>query len=139
MVRTVCSSVPLFWRGFAVWGWRGGGKSRLRGVEAELDGGLESGQSEAGEEVTNLLLAGVDDRPGGSVVDGGGHILTKSLEVAAKLIQEGIGGDGRFRGHGLLLFGEQTPRPASSAVLFSQRRRSRKICHTRRANVTASQ
>ena len=104
MVRTVCSSAPLFWRGFAVWGCSGGGESRLRGVEAELDGGLERGKSEVGEEVADLLLAGVDDLAGGGVIDGGGHILTESLEVAAKLIQEGTGGDGWFSGHRLLLF-----------------------------------
>ena len=37
------------------------GKSRLRGVEAELDCGLVGGSPEVGEEVANLLLAGVDD------------------------------------------------------------------------------
>jgi len=97
-----------------------------------LDGGLISGQSEVGEEVADFLLAGIDDLAGGGGVDCGRHILTESLEVAAKLIQEGIGGDGRFRGHGRLLSARKRAScPASSAELSSQLRRSRKICHTR--------
>lgn len=110
----------------------------MRGVEAELDGGLERGQSEVAEEVADLLLAGVDDLAGGGVVDGGGHILTKSLEVTAKLIQEGIGGDGRFRGHRLLLIRRADITPGLLSQAFPQRRRSRKICHTHdRADVSA--
>jgi hypothetical protein len=80
----------------------------LRGIEAELDGGLIGGLSEVGEEVADFLLASIDDLAGGGVVDGGGHILTESLEVAAKSIQEGIGGDGRFGGHERLLSGKET-------------------------------
>ena len=80
----------------------------MRGIEAELDGSLIGSQSEVGEEVADFLLAGIDDLAGGGGVDRGRHILTKSLEVAAKLIQEGIGGDGRFRGHGWLLSGKET-------------------------------
>ena len=58
----------------------------MRGVEAELDGGLVGGLSEVGEEVADLLLAGVDDRPGGGGVDGGGNALTELLEAAAQLL-----------------------------------------------------
>src|SRR5438105_2553980 len=100
MVRTVRSADPLFGKGFAVWGWAGGGKSRLRGVEAELDGGLEGDLSEVSEEVADLLLAGVDDRPGGSPVDGRGHVLAELLEAAAQRFQQSVGGQGRFRRHG---------------------------------------
>ena len=57
----------------------------MRGVEAELDGGLKRGQSEVGEEVADLLLAGVDDLAGGGEVDRSGHILTKLLEATAQL------------------------------------------------------
>jgi len=78
----------------------------LRGIEAELHGGLVGGLPEVSEEVTDLLLRGIDDLPGGGVVDGGGHILTKLLEAAAQLFQEGGGGNGRFSGHGLLRMGK---------------------------------
>jgi hypothetical protein len=63
----------------------------LRGVGAELDGGLESGEPEVGEEVANLLLAGVDDSSGRCGVDSSGHILAELLETPTKLFQE-IGG-----------------------------------------------
>ncbi len=72
----------------------------MRGIEAELDGGFIGGLSEVREEVTDLLLAGVDDLAGGGEVDGGGHILTKSLEAATQLFQEYVGGEGRFEGRG---------------------------------------
>ena len=74
----------------------------MRGVEAELDGGLVGGPPEVGEEVADLLLAGVDDRPGGGGVDSGGHTLTKLLEAAAQLLQESVGGQSGFGGHALL-------------------------------------
>jgi hypothetical protein len=73
----------------------------LRGVEAELDGGLEGGQPEVGEEVADLLLAGVDDLTGRGEVDSGGHVLTKLLEAAAQLSQQGVGREARFRGRGM--------------------------------------
>ena len=72
----------------------------MRGVEAELDGGLVGGLPEIGEEVADLLLAGVDDLAGRGRIDGGGHALTKSLEAASQLFQEGVGGDDRFGGLG---------------------------------------
>jgi hypothetical protein len=59
----------------------------LRGVGAELDGGLVGGPSEVGKEVTDFLLAGVDDLAGGSGIDGSGDVLTKLLKAAAQLFQ----------------------------------------------------
>jgi len=90
----------------------------LRGIEAELNRGLVGGLSEVSEEVTDLLLTGIDDLTGGGLVDGGGHILTKLLEAAAQLFSEGGGGNGRLEGHGLLLVGKasdhhaRSPRPS---------------------------
>jgi hypothetical protein len=74
----------------------------LRGVLAKLDGSLISGLSEVGEQVAHLLLTGVDDLPGGSSVDGGGYVVAELLEAATQLFLEGISGQGRFGGHGLL-------------------------------------
>jgi hypothetical protein len=79
----------------------------LRGIEAELDGGLKGGSPEVGEEVADLLLAGIDDLAGGGGVDGGRHVLTELLEAATQLLQEGVGGQGGFGGHGLLLPGKE--------------------------------
>jgi hypothetical protein len=90
MVRMVRSSGPLFCRGVPVCGWSGGGKSRLRGVGAELDGGLISGLSKVGEEVADLLLAGIDDLTGGCLVDGVSDVLTELLEASAELMQKSI-------------------------------------------------
>jgi hypothetical protein len=110
----------------------------LRGIEAELDGGLIGGLPEVSEEVPDLLLRSVDDVTDGGLVDGGGHILTELLEAATQLFQEGGGGNGRFEGHELLLGGaKRAVRPVSAAELPSQRRRSRKICHARRGIVTS--
>ena len=105
-VKTVCSAGPLFCKGVAVCGWSGGGKSRLRGVGAELQGGLVGGLSEVGEEVADLLLAGVDDLAGGGAVDGGGHVLTQLLETTAQLLQQGVRRQGRFGRHRLLQGGK---------------------------------
>jgi hypothetical protein len=80
----------------------------LRGIEAELEGGLIGGLPKLGEEVADLLLAGVDDRPGGGSVDGGSHPLTKLLEAAPQLLEEGVGGQEGFGGHGLLRCGGAT-------------------------------
>ena len=71
----------------------------MRGVEAELDGSLIGDSSEVGEEITDLLLAGVDDLANGCPVDSGGHSLAKLLEMTAHLLQEGIGGRGWVGGH----------------------------------------
>jgi hypothetical protein len=75
----------------------------LRGIEAELDGGLIGGLPEVGEEVADLLFTGVDDLAGRGGVDGGSHTLTKLLEAATQLLQEGVGRQGGFGGHDLLL------------------------------------
>src|SRR5947207_6925986 len=130
-VRMVCSSDPLFCSGFPVCGWSGGGKSRLRGVGAELDSGLKSGLSEVSEEVTDLLLAGINNLTGGRLVDGGGHLLTQLLEAFTQLFQQGVRRQGRYGRHGLLLRrGKRTgDAPSCAAELPSQPRRSRKICH----------
>src|SRR3954465_3687730 len=88
------------------WPWsRGGsgGGSRLLGPEAELDGGLVGGLAEAGQEIANLLLAGVDDLAGWRVVDGLGHPPAEQLELLAELLHEGLGGDLRWAIHGLFL------------------------------------
>jgi hypothetical protein len=77
----------------------------LRGVLAELEGGLVGDCSEVSEKVADLLLAGVDDLAGRGGVDGGSHLVTKLLEAAAQLLQESIGSQGRFGGHGLLQLG----------------------------------
>jgi hypothetical protein len=81
----------------------------LRGIEAELDGGPEGGLPEVGEEVADLLLASVDDRPSGGSVDGGSHTLTKSLEATSQLFQEGVGGQGGFERHEILLWSGSKP------------------------------
>jgi hypothetical protein len=80
----------------------------LRGIEAELDGGLIGGLPEVGEKVADLLFAGVDDLAGGGGVDGGSHTLTKLLEAAPQLLEKGVGGQEGFGGHGLLLGGGAT-------------------------------
>ena len=80
----------------------------MRGIETELDCGLIGGSPEFGEEVANLLLAGVDDLASRGAVDGGGHALTKLLEAASQLIQEHIGGKGGLGGHWHLLFDGET-------------------------------
>src|SRR5947209_6568025 len=99
-VKTVCSARPLFCRGAAVCGCSGGGKSRLRGVGAELQGDLIRGLAELSEEVADLLLTGVDDLASGGTVDGGGHVLTQLLEAAAQLAHQGVRRQGGFGRHG---------------------------------------
>lgn len=78
----------------------------MRGIEAELDGGLKGGLPEVREEVADFLLAGIDDLAGRGGVDGGGHPLTKLLEAVAQLFQEGVGGQGGFGRHDLHLLGK---------------------------------
>jgi hypothetical protein len=75
----------------------------LRGIKAELNGGLIGGLSEVSQEVADFLLAGVDDLARRSRIDGSGDILAKSLETLTQLFQKILGGNGRFEGHGLLL------------------------------------
>jgi hypothetical protein len=74
----------------------------LRGVGAELDGGLEGGPAEVREQVPHLLLAGVDDVTGGGGVDGISDVLAEALEADPQLIQQGVGGEGRLRRRGWL-------------------------------------
>lgn len=75
----------------------------MRGVGAELEGGLIGRLSEVGKEVADLLLAGIDDLTSGCLVDGGGHVLTQLLEVSAQLFQQGDRRQGWCGRHGLLL------------------------------------
>ena len=103
MVRTEKGSGPLFWSRLPVLGWFGGGGSRLVGLEAELDGGLVGGLAEAGQEIADLLLAGVDDLPGWRLVDGLDHPPAELLELVAELLHEGLGGDLRLVIHGWFL------------------------------------
>lgn len=56
----------------------------MRGIESELDGGLESRLSEVGEEVTYHLFGLVDDGPRLSGVDGGGDIEAELIEAVAQ-------------------------------------------------------
>jgi hypothetical protein len=63
----------------------------LRGIEAGLDGGLVGAAAEVGEEVANLLLAGVDDLAGGCLVDRVGDLLAEALEVGTKVFAKVIG------------------------------------------------
>ena len=74
----------------------------MRGVGAELEGGLVGGLAEVSEEVADLLLAGVDDLASGGTVDGGGHVLTQLLEAAAQLVQQDVRRQGGFGRHRLL-------------------------------------
>ena len=74
----------------------------MRGVGAELESGLICGLSEVGQEIADLLLAGIDDLPGGRLVDGGGHVLTELLETSTQLVQQGVRRQGRFGRHRLL-------------------------------------
>jgi hypothetical protein len=99
-----------------------------------LDGSLEGGLPEVSEEVFDLLLALVDDvaRLGG--IDGRGHLVTQLLETATQLLKKDVSGEGRFGGHGILQVrkARSATRLTCSVELSSQRRRSRKICHTLR-------
>lgn len=81
----------------------------MRGVGAELQGGLVGGLSEVGEEVADLLLAGVNDLAGRGAVDGGGDILTQLLKAAAQLLQQGVRRQSRFGRHRLLQPGKTNP------------------------------
>jgi hypothetical protein len=90
----------------------------LRGVGAELDGGLVSGLSEVGEEVANLLLAGIDDLTGGRLVDGLGHVLTELLEASTQLFQKGVRREGGFGRHRLLHRGKRTTTRAAVQLRF---------------------
>src|SRR3954469_8187421 len=96
MVRTEKGSGPLFCSRLPVSGCFGGGGSRLPGLEAELDSGLVGGLAEARQEITDRLLAGVDDLTGRGLVDGLGHPPAELLELLAQLLDERLGGDLRL-------------------------------------------
>src|SRR5438105_3793871 len=108
MVRMVGSSGPLFCNGIPVCGGSGGGKSRLRGIRAELEGGLVSGLAEVRQEVATLLLAGMEDLTGGGLVDGLGPVLTELLEAATQLFQKSVRREGGLGRHRLLRRGKRT-------------------------------
>ena len=91
----------------------------MRGVGAELQGGLVGGLAEVGEEVADLLLAGVDDLTGGGAVDGGGHVLTEALEAAPQLVEQVVRREGGFGRHGLLQGGKASQGQARPAQLRS--------------------
>lgn len=74
----------------------------MRGVGAELQGGLVGGLSEVGKQVADLLLAGVDDLARRSAVDGRGHVPAQLLKAAVQLLQQVVRRQGRFGKHGLL-------------------------------------
>jgi hypothetical protein len=79
----------------------------LRGFESELDSRLVGGLSKVGQEVTDLLLGGVDDLTGGCLIDGVGDIVTKLLEAAAQLLEELVGRQLGLGVHELLPSGER--------------------------------
>ena len=89
----------------------------MRGLGAELDGGLIGGLAEVSEEVADPFLAAVDDLAGRSGVDGVGHILTKLLEAAPQLIQQDVRRQKRCGWHGVLLLGKQTDKTHSCSFL----------------------
>src|SRR5690349_19466092 len=101
----LCSSGPLFCSGLPVVGCCGGGKSRLRGVESELEGGLVGGPSKVGEEVADLFFGGVDHLPRRGLVDGGGNRRAKFLEWSTHLVEKLLG-----RKLGLVVHGGAWPR-----------------------------
>ena len=74
----------------------------MRGVGAELEGGLIGGRAEVRQEVTDFFLAGIDDLTGWCLVDGVGDIPTQFLEAVTELLQKSVGGHGRFSRHGRL-------------------------------------
>jgi hypothetical protein len=119
-VRTLCSSGPLFCRRLPVLGCCGGGESRLRGVEAELEGGLVGVVPEEGEQVADLLLAGVDDLSGGCSVDGVGDVLAESLELAPELFEERLGRELGLGVQGCLLAGTGAAAPGGTKEMVTR-------------------
>jgi hypothetical protein len=72
----------------------------LRGIESELDGGLESRLSEVGEEVADLLFGLIDDGPRLSGIDGGSDIDAELIEAVAQEGAKVVSGQLRWRVHG---------------------------------------
>ena len=87
----------------------------MRGVGAELDGGLIGGLAEVGEEVADLLLTGVDDVSGRCLVDGVGHVSTELLKASTQLFQQGVRRQGRLGRH------EDTPQGKANRVSAQRR------------------
>ena len=107
----------------------------MRGIQSELHGGLVGVPSEEGEQVADLLLAGVDDLPGRGLVDGASDVLTEFLELAPQLLQQGVSrqlGLRAPRGSGVGV-GDSGPGGASTAPgrLSGQGMTPRIICHAR--------
>lgn len=65
----------------------------MRGVESGLDGSLVDVLAEVGQEVADLVLAGVDDVSRGSLVDGVGDLLAETFEAVAQLFTEVVGAE----------------------------------------------
>src|SRR6266545_7340061 len=131
-VRTVWGSRPLFCRRRPS-GAFGGGKSRFRGINLELQGGLVGVTAEVGEEVANLLLTGVDNVAGRGLVDGVGDTTAEFLEAAAQALQEGVGGNGWqgvHRGSGCYM---KEKRLSELTVSIGN---ARKICRARPARAS---
>src|SRR6266545_3033896 len=130
-VRTVWGSRPLCCRRRPS-GAFGGGKSRFRGINLELQGGLVGVTAEVGEEVANLLLTGVDNVAGRGLVDGVGDTTAEFLEAAAQALQEGVGGNGWqgvHRGSGCYM---KEKRLSELTVSIGN---ARKICRARDASM----
>ena len=70
-----------------------GGKSRFRGIDAQLQGRLEDLPAEVAEEVADGLLAVAEDVAGGGAADGPGDVLAELLEVGLQSLGQGFGGD----------------------------------------------
>ncbi len=56
----------------------------MRGVEAELNGGLIGGLPEVSEEVTNGFFTVVEDVAGGGAVHGRGDVVTELFKLVAE-------------------------------------------------------
>src|SRR5439155_2636749 len=97
-VRTVWSSRPLLSRRRPVRG-SSGGKSRFRGIDTQLEGGLVDRLAEVAQEVADGLLAVADDVAGGGAADGIGHVTAEELELVLEGLGQGLGGNGGQRVH----------------------------------------
>jgi hypothetical protein len=64
----------------------------LRGIEAELHGGLIGLLPEAREQVADLLLAVGEDAAGGGLVDGVGDGAAELLELATQAGDQFVSG-----------------------------------------------
>jgi hypothetical protein len=63
----------------------------LRGIESQLQGGLEDDESEIGEEIADGVFGLVEDLSGCRAVDGSGDIGAELVEVLPELFAEGVG------------------------------------------------